>query len=169
MPDHKPSILIVEDEELVRTSLAEILKILGHLVRCAADGFAALVEINEEVPEILLSDLNMPGMSGFELLSVVRRRFPAIRVVAMSGAFAGDQVPDGVAADAFFAKGNGVAVLLKAIESLPSANRQSCEGAESSWIQRNGQDIRRAMPSQGRYPPEGKTCSIPPLPIPTGA
>ena len=68
MPDPKASILIVEDEELVRTSLAEILKIFGHRVRCAADGFAALVEINEEVPEILLSDLNMPGMFGFELL-----------------------------------------------------------------------------------------------------
>jgi len=130
---------------------------------------AALVEINEEVPEILLSDLNMPGMSGFELLSVVRRRFPAIRVVAMSGAFAGDQVPDGVAADAFYEKGNGVAVLLKTIERLPFANRQSCEGAESSWIQRNGQDTKRAMSIQGRYPPDGNASSIPPLPIPIGA
>ena len=68
MPDLKASILIVEDEEPIRTSLAEILKVLGHRVRCAADGLAALVEMNEEVPEILLSDLNMPGMSGFELL-----------------------------------------------------------------------------------------------------
>ena len=138
-------------------------------MRCAADGLAALSEINEEVPEILLSDLNMPGMSGFELLSVVRRRFPAIRVVAMSGAFAGDQVPDGVAADAFYEKGNGVAVLLKTIERLSFSKRQSCEGAESSWIQRNGQDIKRAMPIQGRYPPDGNASSIPPLPIPIGA
>ena len=118
-------------------------------MRCAADGLAALSEINEEVPEILLSDLKMPGMSGFELLSAVRRRFPAIRVVAMSGAFSGHQVPDGVTADAFYAKGNGVAVLLKAIESLPVANRQSYEGPESPWTQRNGQAIKRAMPIQG--------------------
>jgi CheY-like chemotaxis protein len=41
-------------------------------VRCAADGLAALVEINQEIPEILLSDLNMPGMSGFELLPLAR-------------------------------------------------------------------------------------------------
>ena len=60
-------------------------------------------------------------------------------------------------------------VLLKAIESLPFANRQSCEAPEPPWIQRNGQDIKRAMPIQGRYPPEGNTSSIPPLPIPTGA
>ena len=79
---------------------------------------------NEEVPEILLSDLNMPGMSGFELLPLVRLQFPIVRVIAMSGAFSGSQVPRGVTADAFYAKGNGVAVLLKAIESLPFANRQ---------------------------------------------
>jgi CheY-like chemotaxis protein len=169
MPGLKASILIVEDEESVRASLAEILKVLGHRVRCAADGLAALVEINQEIPEILLSDLNMPGMSGFELLPLVRLQFPIVRVIAMSGAFCGQQVPDGVTADAFFPKGNGVAVLLKTIERLSFSKRQSCEGAESSWIQRNGQDIKRAMPIQGRYPPDGNASSIPPLPIPIGA
>ena len=48
----------------------------------------------------------MPQMSGFELLSVVRRRFPEIPVIAVSGAYeTGDRVPGGVIADAFFAKG----------------------------------------------------------------
>jgi CheY-like chemotaxis protein len=42
---------------------------------------------NRKIPEILLSDLNMPGMSGFELLSAVRRRFSAIQVIAMSERF----------------------------------------------------------------------------------
>jgi len=144
MPDLKASILIVEDEEPVRTSLAEILKVLGHRVRCAADGFAALVEMGHELPEILLSDLNMPGMSGFELLPEVRRRFPAVRVIAMSGAFSGDQVPCGVTADAFYAKGNGVNVLLKAIESLPHTNRQHLEAPEPIWIKRNGHDTSAA-------------------------
>lgn len=144
MPDPKASILIVEDEESVRTSLAEILKIVGHRVRCTSDGLAALVEINQEIPEVLLSDLNMPGMSGFELLPLVRLQFPVVRVIAMSGAFSGSQVPRGVTADAFYAKGNGVAVLLKAIEGLTLANRQSCEAPESSWIQRNGHDTAAA-------------------------
>ena len=160
MPDLKASILIVEDEEPIRTSLAEILKVLGHRVRCAADGIAALVEINQEIPEILLSDLNMPGMSGFELLPLVRLQFPIVRVIAMSGAFCGHQVPDG---------GNGVAVLLKAIESLPFANRQSCDGPEPTWLQGNGQDGMPAMPIHGRYPLEGKTSSILPSPIPSEA
>jgi DNA-binding NarL/FixJ family response regulator len=45
-----------------------------------------LVEIRKEIAEIILSDLNMPGMSGFELLSLVRARFPSIRLIAMSDA-----------------------------------------------------------------------------------
>jgi CheY-like chemotaxis protein len=62
MPDLKASILVVEDEESVRTSLAEIFRALGHRVRCASDGLAALIEMRQEIPDILLSDLNMPGM-----------------------------------------------------------------------------------------------------------
>jgi CheY-like chemotaxis protein len=78
---------------------------LGLRVRSASDGLAALVEMRHETPDILLSDLNLPGRSGFELLSVVRRRFPTVLVIAMSGAFSGDQVPCVVTAHAFFPKG----------------------------------------------------------------
>jgi CheY-like chemotaxis protein len=70
----------------------------------ASDGFAALATIRNRVPDILVSDLNMPVMSGFELLSIVRRRFPAIAVIAMSGAHSDMAVPSGVAADAFMPK-----------------------------------------------------------------
>jgi CheY-like chemotaxis protein len=142
MPDLKASVLIVEDEEFLRTSLVQIFTVLGHRVRCASDGLAGLMEMRREIPEILLSDLNMPGMSGFELLSVVPRRFPAIRVIAMSGAFSGTVVPYGVTADAFYEKGGSVAALLKAIESLPFINRQCGEAPEVIWIQGNGHDIK---------------------------
>lgn len=144
MPDLKTSILIVEDEESVRTSLAMVLSVLGHRVRSASDGLAALIEMRQESPDILLSDLNMPGMSGFELLSVVRRRFPAVRVIAMSGAFSGEQVPLGVTADAFYPKGYGVDILMRAISSLPLSGRQPREMPEPIWIQRNGHDPKGA-------------------------
>jgi len=71
----------------------------------AADGVVALEELRTEVPDSLLSDLYMPRMSGFELLPVVRQRFPMTRVVAMSSAFSGNEVPARVAADAFYPKG----------------------------------------------------------------
>ena len=87
MPDTKTRVLIVDDELSVRTSMSQLLTEVGYRARTAEDGFSALVELRKEVPDILLSDLNMPNMSGYELLSVVRRRFPAIQTIAMSGAF----------------------------------------------------------------------------------
>jgi hypothetical protein len=64
-------------------------------------------------------------MSGFELLSVVRRRFPAILAIAMSGAFSGNEVPSGVAADAFYQKGSSMGALLRIIEALPLMERRA--------------------------------------------
>jgi CheY-like chemotaxis protein len=101
------SILIVEDDISLRETLSLIFSEAGDEVRSAADGLAALGKIIQTTPDVLISDLNMPGMSGFELLQIVERLFPHIHVIAMSGAFAGDQVPVGVTADAFFAKGTG--------------------------------------------------------------
>jgi CheY-like chemotaxis protein len=114
---------IVDDEPSIRMSLSHVLSEIGYRVRTAEDGFSALAELRKEIPDILLSDLNMPGMSGFELLLEIRRHFPSIQTIAMSGAFSGDEVPSGVAADAFYQKGCGVASLLKIVESLPRSRR----------------------------------------------
>ena len=65
MPAPKASILIAEDEDAVRISLFQVFVMLGHPVRSAADGLAALIEMEKEIPDILVSDLNMPCMSGF--------------------------------------------------------------------------------------------------------
>ena len=123
MPETKTSLLIVDDEPSVRESLLFVLTKAGYSVRAAEDGFSALIEIQKETPDIVLSDLNMPGMSGFELLSVVRRRFPAIPVIAMSGAFSGDEVPSGVVADAFYQKGSSLGALLMIMGGLPRMER----------------------------------------------
>jgi CheY-like chemotaxis protein len=140
MPDAKGSILIVEDEKSIRDSLAQVFSYLGYRTRSAESGIGAVIEIRSEVPDILLSDLNMPGMSGFELLSIVRRRFPAMHVVAMSGVYSEEQMPYGVTADAFYQKGGGMAALLKAVETRPWPARVSSDVPEPIWIQRNGHD-----------------------------
>jgi CheY-like chemotaxis protein len=119
MPDAQAKILIVDDEPSIRMSMAFILTQLGYQVRSAVEGFSALRAIREEMPDILITDLNMPGMSGFELLSVIWRRFPSIQKIAMSGAYSGNLVPSGVAADAFFPKGSSTSELLKIISTLP--------------------------------------------------
>jgi hypothetical protein len=85
----------------------------------------------------------MPGMSGFEFLSVVRRRFPEIHVIAMSGAFSGDRVQPGVAADAFYEKATSLASLLQIIEAVTHPERPAIQYPNRLapiWIQSNGHD-----------------------------
>ena len=118
MPDARVKLLIVDDEVSIRTSLSQIFSTLGYCVRSAADGFSALSDIRQEIPDIIISDLNMPGMSGFEFLSVVRDQMPAVHLIAMSGAFSGTCLPPGVAADAFFEKGSGPALLIKTVDAM---------------------------------------------------
>ena len=117
MRDTKQKLLLVDDEPDIRLVLSAILTEMGHEVRSAEDGFAALREIHDWMPDILLSDLNMPGMSGFELLSIVRRRLPGIYVIATSGAYSGETVPRGIAADAFYEKATGMRTLLTVHET----------------------------------------------------
>jgi CheY-like chemotaxis protein len=109
-------LLIVEDEHTTRYLLSQIFTLRGFTVRSAEDGFAALEMIRTSAPDILLSDLNMPGMSGFELLSVVRRLYPEIHVIATSGAYSGTHVPRGIAADGFHEKASGMATLLELLD-----------------------------------------------------
>jgi CheY-like chemotaxis protein len=118
MTTRKPNILIVEDDDQIRVLLCAILEQSGYNVRPATDGVAALEELRAEIPDILLSDLHMPRMSGFELLPVVRQQFPMTRVVAMSSAFLGNDVPAGIVADAFYAKASDVVALLQIIETM---------------------------------------------------
>jgi CheY-like chemotaxis protein len=137
------TLLIVDDEPSIRESLSHVLTEIGYRVRSAEDGFTALREMRHEVPDLLLSDLNMPNMSGFELLSVVRRRFPAIRTIAMSGSFSGDEVPSGVAADGFYQKGSSIVALLRIITSLPRIERHAIQPSNPEtplWIHRTGND-----------------------------
>jgi CheY-like chemotaxis protein len=144
MPNSQAALLIVDDEPSIRASLSQSLAEMSYKVRTATDGFSALREIRNEVPEFLLSDLNMPGMSGFELLAVVRRRFPAIRAIAMSGSFSGDEVPSGVAADAYYQKGSSILALMRIMDSLPRMMRPSYPPSSPEaplWIHRSSYDL----------------------------
>ncbi len=144
----KYRVLVVDDDSNVRKSMTMLLSASGYEVSTAEDGFDALLQLRRAAPDVIISDLNMPQMSGFEFLSVVRRRFPEIPVVAVSGAYeSGDHIPGGVIADAFYPKGqhdpgkflNTVADLLKtAAARAVNHHRQSAP----VWIPRNGKDSK---------------------------
>jgi CheY-like chemotaxis protein len=129
-------IVLVDDNPTLLSVLSEIFKDSGFSVRTVSDGFAALAAIRDRVPDILISDLNMPGMSGFELLSVVRRRFPAIAVVAMSGMYSGTTVSPAIAADGFYPKGtSSVARLFEILREIDNEEvRKSRRAAAPIWI-----------------------------------
>jgi CheY-like chemotaxis protein len=143
MPSAKHKLLLVDDEPSIRAVLSRILMEMGHEVRSAEDGFAALKEIESWVPDILLSDLNMPGMSGFELLSVVRRRLPGIYVIASSGAYSGEAVPRGIAADAFYEKTSGMRALMALLETAQAMTgppKRVNTAMMPIWISRDATD-----------------------------
>jgi len=123
MPDFKVKLLIVDDEPATRLLLSQIFSGMGHDVASAEDGFDALRQMRETMPDIILSDLNMPGMSGFEFLSVIRRRLPAIYVIATSGAYSGSDIPNGIAADAFYEKASGLKTLLRIMEDAANTEK----------------------------------------------
>jgi CheY-like chemotaxis protein len=97
-------ILFVDDEERLRVMAKAILELHGYEVLCAKDGFEGLAALRESLPDLIMSDLQMPNMDGFEFLSVVRQRFPHLPVIAISGEFSSVDVPNSVLADAFFEK-----------------------------------------------------------------
>src|SRR5579864_4562522 len=139
-------ILIVDDDESVREVFTLLLRQEGYEVATAENGFDALLKLKDVIiPDVIISDLNMPKMSGFEFLSVVRRRFPKISVIASSGAYGSRTVPTGVLADAFYAKGedhpdtllNSVATLIQTSAEQATAHQS---GSAPVWIPRNGKD-----------------------------
>jgi len=77
-------ILIADDEEAARRGLGQILTEDGYEVFLASDGEEALRQVAQESPDILLTDLRMPGMDGHELLNRVRQGYPDMTVVIMT-------------------------------------------------------------------------------------
>jgi CheY-like chemotaxis protein len=137
-------ILLVDDNPGVRETLAMLLMCAGYDVAVAEDGFAALSQLRKILPDVVVSDLEMPRMSGFELLYVMRRRFPQILTVAMSGAYSEDDLPAGMVADGYYAKGGQPKNLLRKIEQLivstPVHSRTHRQEIVPAWVPRNGND-----------------------------
>jgi CheY-like chemotaxis protein len=122
----KTTILIVEDNDDVRESLALLFDNAGFAVRLAADGIFALTTLADHRPDVMVSDLNMPRLGGQELLRLVRQCYPEVRTVAMSGEFSAGVVPPNIVADAFFAKGSDPSSrLLEILFALDCPSRSS--------------------------------------------
>lgn len=133
-------LLVDNDEELLQTT-ADALTREGYLVQTVRDGFQALAILRGGQPEILISDLNMPNMSGFELLAVIRKRFPGIGVIAYSSEFS-PLGPEGVLADRFLQKSDNstfelLEVIRDLLEELPLRAQQAKPEFAPAWLPRS--------------------------------
>ncbi|MDD5311254.1 MAG: response regulator [Candidatus Omnitrophica bacterium] len=86
MTDDKKTVLIVEDEPLNMRLTVDLLEINGFNTLSCCDGIAALETLKNAIPDIILLDINMPKMNGFEVHKKIRedRRLDRVRVLALS-------------------------------------------------------------------------------------
>jgi len=80
----KYTILIVDDEARIRKVLVDILQLQGYDTCEAVNGEDALEKIAKCIPDLVISDINMPGMDGFQLFSIIHEKYPDIRHILMT-------------------------------------------------------------------------------------
>lgn len=99
-------LLVVDDEPAIREATHLTLSERGHEVMTAQDGLEALALVPRFRPHLIITDLRMPGMSGFELVKAIRERYLHLPIIVVSGEFVGDEKPSDVMADCFLPKGS---------------------------------------------------------------
>lgn len=91
--DANPTVLVVEDEPVIRELMAILLEEEGYAVRQAVDGLQALEMLEQHGVDLILSDVKMPRLDGASLVQCLRSRGDAIPVVLMSAVYAEVDLP----------------------------------------------------------------------------
>ena len=94
-------ILVIDDDEDIRETVRRVLESRGHTVELASDGSLGIAALAQHAPDLVITDIFMPHQDGVETLLELRKAFPRLKVIAMSGG-----------------SGNGVINLLEDMELL---------------------------------------------------
>src|SRR5947199_6104160 len=78
-------ILVVDDEGAIRYSISKTLQRVGYQVSAAASGEEALTMLEEQIFDVVLTDIRMPGLTGVELLAKIKEKAPDSIVILMTG------------------------------------------------------------------------------------
>ena len=119
-PGSSRSILIVDDDPEVLNLLRFVLEAEGYDIRSARNGREAMARLKEAPVGIILTDLAMPEQDGIETILAVRKEYPNLRVIAMSGTFATSVLDAArhLGAEAVLAKPIEVDEMLKTLQEL---------------------------------------------------
>lgn len=79
------TVLLVEDELLLREGVQEVLEVHGYKVMVAGDGVEALALLGRTPVSLIISDLVMPNMNGVDFVQRVRQQFPQLPIIVASG------------------------------------------------------------------------------------
>jgi NarL family two-component system response regulator LiaR len=113
-------VLICDDQDLIREGLRAILGTVPEIevTGAASDGVQAIELVEKHLPDVVLMDLNMPGMNGIQVTRKIREKFPQVRILALTTYDADEWLFDAIRAGAsgYLLKGTSRAGLIKAIE-----------------------------------------------------
>jgi CheY-like chemotaxis protein len=79
------NVLVVDDELDVRDAIKRVLDRAGYTVRTTDNAGAALEELRRSQADVVITDIIMPKINGVEAIDLIRKEFPAVRVIAISG------------------------------------------------------------------------------------
>lgn len=106
MPNLSPYKILLADEDYeAREALAAALRSSGYDVSTAEHAIDAVFSLHRKVPDIVIYELNIPRVPGYDFLGVIRRRYPEVLVIAMSNLGDLARAADDIFADAVYVKG----------------------------------------------------------------
>ena len=112
------NILIVDDDAALRWMVASFLEQEGYTVQTASSGAAALDQIERQRPSLILLDMNLPGIDGWELAKTLRERNLNIPIVVMTAAAEARMWASQIGAAAYVAKPLSLPQLLSRIDGI---------------------------------------------------
>ena len=128
--DPTPSVLVIDDDHESREVIAELLKQKGHVVFVAADGIEGLEIARRRGVDVAVTDIVMPRRDGLETIQELRKDFPDVRILALSGGVAGQgqqnylTIATALGADAVMSKPVDVPTFLDTVTELARRTRK---------------------------------------------
>jgi CheY-like chemotaxis protein len=126
------NILIVDDSRDLTHVIADFLSMNGYQVHKAHNGYDALERMGKEHIDIVVSDIHMPGMDGFTLMTEIKTRYPDIPVILITGFSVGEaqKIAFEKGANAFVAKPFRLKDLKQVIESVSTDDISTARGGK---------------------------------------